>query len=147
MSNNLIMTYNGPPIKWKTDKQAASNGNSGNGWKPGQSGNPRGRPPPNVSLAGALRYVLRQKDPDGVKRITKVALAVYNLALAGNIEAMKLIFERTDGKVMQAIEVDSTQTTRHFHVVYEFADPLEVLSNRASLSAPIDHQPSPTEDP
>ena len=146
MSNNLIMMYNGPPIKWKTDKQADNRSVGSTLWKTGQSGNPNGRSPGN-SPAVALRKLLETVDGEGRVRVDNVARVLYEQAMLGNLEAIKIIFDRVDGKLSQIVEVDATQTVRHVRVSYEFADPLEVLSNRASLSAPIDHIPRTEEDP
>ncbi len=74
-------------------------------WKPGESGNPTGRPSKRNALAPALRTLLGRKQLDG--RTNKQALleALLETALSGDVQAIKLIFERVDGKVPEPIEI------------------------------------------
>ena len=74
-------------------------------WKPGQSGNPKGRPK-GISLVDALQAVLKAKAEDSGRPVkTLVAEKLVELALAGNLEAIKLCFEYTDGKPAQPVDV------------------------------------------
>lgn len=66
----------------------------------GQSGNPKGRPKKGSAMADALRTVLN-KSEDGKQNKRAVAEKLVELARDGNIEAIKTIFDRTDGKVPQ----------------------------------------------
>ena len=52
-------------------------------------------------MADALRTALRSKGEDGRINRKAVAEKVVEMALNGNTEAIKLIFERVDGKVPQ----------------------------------------------
>lgn len=50
-------------------------------------------------MADALRTVLRSKGEDGKQNKKAVAEKVVEMARAGNVEAIKMVFERVDGKV------------------------------------------------
>jgi hypothetical protein len=67
-------------------------------WKPGQSGNPNGRPPAGESFAEALRERLT------ARHRKKLADKVIALALAGDIRAMVFIRDTLDGRPVQALE-------------------------------------------
>ncbi len=80
---------------------------SGNGnlkpWKPGQTGNPNGRPK-GTSLTLTLRKLLDTPVPG--KDITYAEAVIRRLvaeAMKGNTKAANIILERIDGKVPQAI--------------------------------------------
>ena len=62
-------------------------------WKKGQSGNPSGKPKGTVSLAAAVQRLLR-KDP---KLVDDIAKTIVNAAIAGDLGAAKLLFDRLDG--------------------------------------------------
>ncbi len=64
----------------------------------GQSGNPKGRPKKGQTMADALRTV-PNKTQDGKQNKRAVAEKLVEMARGGNLEAMKLLFERVDGKV------------------------------------------------
>ena len=72
----------------------------------GQSGNPNGRPKVRPQLTPALRSILGKKAPDGVMTNRRaIAEKLVEIALDGDIQAIKLIFERVDGKVPEPVEV------------------------------------------
>ena len=62
-------------------------------WKPGQSGNPAGRRKGSVSLAAALQKLL-VKEPD---KLESIARTLVDSAIAGDVSAARLLFERLDG--------------------------------------------------
>ena len=77
-------------------------------WKPGQSGNPKGRPKKAECLTSLLREEMDRIDPtDKQKRTHKelIVLATMSLAKAGNSTALKEIWERLDGKVRDKLEL------------------------------------------
>ena len=73
-------------------------------WKKGTSGNPRGRPKKKDSLTQLLRDEIKKICPaDREKRTWKelIVFATLQLAMKGNATALKEIWERIDGKVLQ----------------------------------------------
>src|SRR3712207_6345762 len=65
----------------------------------GQSGNPKGRPKNGHTLADALRSELT---PD---RRAQVVQAIIERAVSGDVAAIKLLFERVDGRVPRPLEL------------------------------------------
>ncbi len=89
-------------------------------WKQGQSGNLKGRPKRGEDMASALRTVLRAKGEDGKQNKKAVAEKVVAMAKAGNTEAIKLIFERVDGKVPETrVHEGSKDAPVAIKVVYD----------------------------
>lgn len=62
-------------------------------WKKGMSGNPSGRRKGSVSLAAALQKLLL-KEPD---KLESIARTLVDAAIAGDVSAARLLFERLDG--------------------------------------------------
>ena len=62
-------------------------------WKKGVSGNPAGRRKGSVSLAAALQRLLT-KEPD---KLESVARTLVDAAIAGDVAAARLLFDRLDG--------------------------------------------------
>ncbi len=75
-------------------------------WTPGQSGNPSGRPR-RESLTSVLRE-LADECPPGDKRTRSELLAnkIFEIALGGDIVAIKAIYERIDGTPRQTIQTE-----------------------------------------
>jgi hypothetical protein len=72
-------------------------------WKPGQSGNPGGRPPKKLITEMYERIL---NDPEHIKAIelaTVKALRAGNMAMVLQLREMA---DRTEGKVTQPIEAD-----------------------------------------
>ena len=77
-------------------------------FKKGQSGNPKGRP--KDMLTTLLRSEVVKKCPQDKQNRTwlqLVVLATIQLAIKGHPTALKEIWERIDGKVIQQIESPS----------------------------------------
>jgi len=73
-------------------------------WKKGASGNPRGRPKKRDSLTSLLQEEIKKVCPaDRQKRTYEelMVLATLQLAMKGNAVALKEVWERLDGKVLQ----------------------------------------------
>jgi hypothetical protein len=70
-------------------------------WKPGQSGNLRGRPKKRL-LDDALEDLLASNDAEVAR---DVAAALVKRARKGDVRAIQLIAERTQGKPMRAVEI------------------------------------------
>lgn len=79
-------------------------------WKPGQSGNPKGRPRKERSLTTILDKEGGEKDVTiGDKSYSKkeiLAKKLWVLALNGDLAAIKYIFDRIDGRPDLRKEVD-----------------------------------------
>ena len=73
----------------------------GTPFKPGQSGNPGGRPK-TKPFRDALRRAVEAAGDD-TQRLDMVALALYSKALEGDVSAIKEVADRLDGKVPQGI--------------------------------------------
>jgi hypothetical protein len=94
-------------------------------WKKGVSGNPSGKPKGTVSLSAAVQRMLR-KDP---KLVDDIAKTIINAAIAGDLGAARLLFERLDGckpNGFFAINVDQSDRRSVFtvnpQVLSEIAD-------------------------
>ena len=71
-------------------------------WKPGQSGNPKGRPPKSICLTSLLKEEINKINPkDRAKRTWAelIVLATIRLAIKGNATALKEVWDRIDGRV------------------------------------------------
>lgn len=80
-------------------------------WAPGESGNPKGRPKNQNSLTHLLRQAGEEEDAtwNGQKMSRNEALAhrMWTLALQGNEQIAKYLYDRIDGKPTQEIKVAS----------------------------------------
>ncbi|MBI3896608.1 MAG: hypothetical protein HY313_11830 [Acidobacteria bacterium] len=77
-------------------------------WKKGVSGNPHGRPKKQDSLTSLLRDEIAKICPaDREKRTWKelIVRATLQLAMKGNSTALKEVWERLDGKILQTGKV------------------------------------------
>jgi hypothetical protein len=82
-------------------------------WKPGQSGNPSGRPK-GSGLLGTLRKTIEKTCPaDKKKRTWKelVVMATIQHAIKGNPAALREVWERLEGKLTQPINHRGTITS------------------------------------
>ena len=74
-------------------------------WVKGQSGNPNGRVPLAPELAPTIRRELRRRDPaTGLVNKRAIALVLIAKAVAGDLEAVRIVLERVDGKVPTPVE-------------------------------------------
>ena len=74
-------------------------------WKPGQSGNPKGRPPKVRTIPDILRRLGQERVKDGEQtRLEAVLRKVYDLALEGQAWAVQFIAERTEGKAPERLQ-------------------------------------------
>lgn len=81
-------------------------------WKPGQSGNPNGRPRIGQSLVNRIREMgkelIHSKDGQTVmSRLDILLLRAWNDAMAGNKDARQFIVERGWGKVPLTVNTQS----------------------------------------
>lgn len=74
---------------------------------------PRRKPGPRIRRRGwrAVRDMLREMgeavidEANDITLMDQVCQRLYDLALGGNIEAIKILFDRTDGKVKESLEI------------------------------------------
>ena len=73
---------------------------------PGVSGNPSGRG--NApSLVAALRAELDEREHGGRPGLRAIAARLVDMALAGDMRAIREVLDRLDGKPLQAVSLDS----------------------------------------
>jgi hypothetical protein len=79
-------------------------------WQRGSSGNPRGRPPSERALSTILRKLLRAPAPgqEGMSAREALCLQLLTRALEGDMTAIRLVLEYTDGKPAQRVEGSMT---------------------------------------
>ena len=73
-------------------------------WKPGQSGNPNGRPPKGLALTDVMREML-EKNPEIKQEILKKLLAG---AAKGDLAFIKEVLDRIDGKPNVTADIHNT---------------------------------------
>jgi hypothetical protein len=92
----------------QTQKNKFAPGNKiGNRFKKGESGNLSGRPK-LTKLTDALREQLAEEMPNAPERTVAetIARALIREAVSGNVQAIREIGDRTEGKPKQAIDLD-----------------------------------------
>ncbi len=72
------------------------------------SGNPGGRP-----MRQPLTEAIRKELADGVKPAV-VAKKLVGMACRGNVQAMKVLLDRSDGKVPQAITIEGLAASQEW---------------------------------
>lgn len=108
-------------------------------WKKGQSGNPKGRPPMEKCFSDTARLILNATElnidliveTNGKKRVNKIAYkakrgfyhalvcALLKEGMSGNVQAIKELIDRSDGKVKEMIETHQTQVLEIIGGKYE----------------------------
>lgn len=73
----------------------------------GQSGNPNGRPPREWTMAELIRNALDEEEKAGKSFKHLVAKKLATMALGGDIQAIKEINDRIDGRPKQNMDVTS----------------------------------------
>ena len=89
------------------EKQRSNTENLRAPWKPGQSGNPKGRPKKLNTIPDILRAI---GEEEGTKngehtKLDVVMRKVFEFALAGKSWAVEFIANRTEGKVTETHEI------------------------------------------
>lgn len=72
-------------------------------WRPGQSGNPAGRPK-GTGLTDRLRVLLDADDGAALERIVRAVIAA---AEAGDAAFVRMLWDRLDGPVVSRVELDA----------------------------------------
>lgn len=93
-------------------------------WKPGQSGNPGGRPK-GQSITSVLRTILDEEakfkgNTNGKLLKEIVADVLVKHALKGNMKAMSILLDRHDGKV--PLPVTTGPNGSAYRIKVEYAD-------------------------
>ena len=79
-------------------------------FKKGISGNPSGRPKSAVCIPDLLREIGSQIDePTGLTKLEAVLIQVWEMALTGNLKAIEWIADRTEGKVLQPVNLNESR--------------------------------------
>jgi len=95
----------------KADKQRKSNGKmpggiTGKGWKPGESGNPNGRPLKIKTIPDILHKIGEEEGTvDGKTKLDVIMYKVFQFALEGKPWAVQFIADRTEGKAKEFKEI------------------------------------------
>lgn len=77
-------------------------------WKPGQSGNPKGRAKRGNTLADLIRDIGDQPYKDEQKTLRNKAIeALWTKAGKGDVAAFKALTDRTEGFPRQSVEIDN----------------------------------------
>lgn len=73
----------------------------------GQSGNPRGRPKKGEALTDILRTLAHEPPTQRSKYTRKEAVArkLWQMAIGGDIAAIKYLYDRIDGKPTEQVEL------------------------------------------
>ena len=81
-------------------------GITGKGFKPGQSGNPNGRPKGTRSIPDILKKIGDEEGTlDGKSKLDVIMYKVFQFALEGKPWAVQFIADRTEGKAKEFREV------------------------------------------
>jgi hypothetical protein len=99
------------------------------GWKKGQSGNPAGRPKREWSMATLIEDALNEIDAtSGLNWKQLVVKRLLTLAIGGDMNAIREINDRIDGRAKQSIDISGD--TRLLPVTLE-----ELKTNYGELAA------------
>lgn len=111
LQNNILVIYLRYGYKTIMD-QPMKGGNTGNGFdKNPQNINRNGRAPKEFTLTNILRETLNQvNDETGKTKKQEVIDKMYELAVdKGDVQMMKYLIDRIDGKPLQTIEANVTR--------------------------------------
>ena len=101
-------------------------------FRKGQSGNPGGRPK-EKKFHAALAAALSETDPKtGLPKLRRIAENLVDAAMKGDSWAIKEVADRSDGKAVQAVDLETDQ--KHHIDEYsdaELLDGIEFFRNRA----------------
>lgn len=90
---------------------------SGGTWRPGQSGNPKGRPRKGNAIAEELQRILEEERDDPARPGQKAtgariyAEAAWRRAVNGDSTALRIVIEHTGGKPHQTIDLTTMKPT------------------------------------
>lgn len=87
------------------ENRAAETRDGAGRFLPGVSGNPSGRGSA-PSLVAALRAELDEREAGGRPALRAIAARLVDMALGGDLRAIREVLDRLDGKPRQAVEID-----------------------------------------
>lgn len=73
-------------------------------WKPGQSGNPGGKPRRKIITDELTKQLVRRVRDGGPTVAQEAALTLIRLMLAGDVAATKLVMNYVEGLPVQSVE-------------------------------------------
>jgi len=78
-------------------------------WKPGQSGNPAGRPPKDETITSLIKDLLEQHPDWGEGKTYRelIALAIVDASAKGDTRAWGELLDRLEGKVANKHQISS----------------------------------------
>lgn len=79
--------------------------NPDNYFKPGQSGNPKGRPKRDWTVQSLIEEAMEESDESGIPAKKIIYQKLVNLAKRGDIQAVKEINQRLDGMPQQKTDL------------------------------------------
>lgn len=80
-------------------------------WKPGQSGNPAGKPKGARHFSTLIREAITKvADDTGTSDDKEIVRALVEKAKAGDLKAVDMVLDRVDGKAEQTINLDGEMT-------------------------------------
>lgn len=91
-------------------------------FKPGQSGNLKGRPPILPELKEAMAKLLTNEE-GGKTALERVLNALYNKAIKGDVRAAQELFDRGYGKAKQTVDTRiESKPIEYINVSKQFPD-------------------------
>lgn len=80
-------------------------------WKPGQSGNPKGKLKGTRHFSTLIREAITKVAEDtGTSDDKEIVRALVEKAKAGDLKAVDMVLDRVDGKAEQTINLDGEMT-------------------------------------
>lgn len=109
--------------------------NSGNlkPWKPGQSGNPAGRPTKEACITSLVKQYLETKDKHGQTYAQLVAEAMVKGALK-DPQILRELLNRCEGKVKDEIELETRSVSILYQLVKGRDDAIEQRGSEEDTS-------------
>lgn len=89
------------------NEKTTKRGNNGNGFRPGQSGNPKGRPKTTPEQKDALQAI-RDLAPDAAQTLSQI-LHSDTISPKDKLRAVSMILDRTYGKAEATLNVNDPQ--------------------------------------
>ncbi len=92
-------------------------------FQPGQTGNPNGAPKHKVELTKLLTSRLEQTADDGRTWAQRVTEKLISMAESGNVEALRYLMDRIEGKPTQAVSLSLDEGPLHYRLAVRDGGP------------------------